>query len=369
MRRVFPLPSGVRPRPPAHRRVIALSALVAASLALGLTGATAQTTSAVNDPLFADQWGLAKIQAPQAWPTADGGGITIAIVDSGVDLGHEDFACPGKLVVHPGSNIGSKRSPNTPQDKEGHGTHVAGIAGACTNNGVGVAGVAPGATIMPVGVFEESNLDKAMADGIRFATDRGAHVINLSIGDIPPFSHGAATLFPLTEGALTYARNAGVVIAAAAGNFAQPTCEYPSFSRNVICVVATDRNDMRAYYTDFPVNADPETFPTLEPVVAAPGGQGTFCEEGIVSTYLRSLDSICYSTGYETLDGTSMASPHVAGVAALVYDRLGGVRSKANADLVVQTIVNSSDDLYTPGWDPIVGFGRVNALAAVQSIP
>ncbi|HEX2195642.1 MAG TPA: S8 family serine peptidase, partial [Actinomycetota bacterium] len=165
-----------------HRRVVALSALVLAAAALAPTrGATAQTT--VNDPLFGDQWGLQKIQAPEAWATADGGGITIAIVDSGVDLGHPDFAC-GKLAVHPGSNIGSKKSPNTPQDKDGHGTHVAGIAGACTNNGVGVAGVAPGATIMPVGVFEESNLDRAMAQGIRFATDKGAHVVNLSIGDI-----------------------------------------------------------------------------------------------------------------------------------------------------------------------------------------
>ncbi|MDQ4125834.1 MAG: S8 family serine peptidase [Actinomycetota bacterium] len=351
----------------AGRRVVALSALVASALAFGLTGAGAQTT-APNDPLFVDQWGLQKIQAPAAWSLADGGGITIAIVDSGVDLGHEDFAC-GKLAVYAGSNIGSKKAPNTPQDKDGHGTHVAGIAGACTNNGVGVAGVAPGSTIMPVGVFEESDLDRAMAKGIRFATDKGAHVINLSIGDIPPFSHAGAFLFPETEEAMQYARDAGVVIAAAAGNFVQPTCEYPSFSRNVICVVATDRNDVRSYYSDFPVNADPQTLPTMEPVVAAPGGQGTFCSEGIVSTYLRSLDSACYSTGYETLDGTSMASPHVAGVAALVYDKLGGVRSRANADLVVQTILDSADDLYTPGWDPIVGHGRVNALSAVQSIP
>lgn len=350
-----------------NRRVTALSGLIAAALAFGLTSAGAQTT-APNDPLFVDQWGLTKIQAPEAWSLADGAGITIAIVDSGVDLGHPDFAC-GKLAVHPGSNIGSRKSPNTPQDTEGHGTHVAGIAGACTNNGVGVAGVAPGSTIMPVAVFSEANLDKAMADGVRFATDHGAHVINLSIGDIPPFSHGAATLFPQTEAAMQYARDAGVVIAAAAGNFDQPTCEYPSFSRNVICVVSTDRNDMRAYYSDFPVNADPETLPTLEPVVAAPGGQGTFCEEGIVSTYLRSLESVCYSSGYESLDGTSMSSPHVAGVAALVYDRLGGVRSSANADLVVQTILDSADDLYTPGWDPIVGYGRVNALNAVTAIP
>ena len=323
-----------------------------------------------NDPLFADQWGMTKIQAPQAWQETNstGYGIKIAVVDSGVDLGHEDFACPGKLSVLPGSDISTDSNP---QDEDGHGTHVAGIAGACTNNGKGVVGVAPDSTIMPVRVFGESDLDKAMADGIRFATDNGAHVINLSIGDIPPFSHLGAAGYPQTEEAMEHARSNGVVIAAAAGNFDQPTCEYPSFSRNVICVVATDRDDMRSYYSDFPVNADPNSEePKIEPVVAAPGGQGTpFCEESITSTYLRSKKSGCYTSGYEALDGTSMSSPHVAGLAALLYDRIGGQRSAANADLIVQTILDSADDLYTPGWDPIVGYGRINALAAVTSLP
>ncbi|HEV2756499.1 MAG TPA: S8 family serine peptidase [Actinomycetota bacterium] len=324
-----------------------------------------------DDSLFGDQWGMAKIQAPQAWQerNATGFGINLAVVDSGLDLGHEDFACSGKLEVLPGSNIGSSSNPNSPQDTDGHGTHVAGIAGACTDNGKGVVGVAPDATIMPVRVFDEPDLDKAMADGIRFATDNGAHVINLSIGDIPPFSHFGPDLYPQTEEALAHARDNGVVIAAAAGNFTQPTCEYPSLSRNVICVVATDRDDMRSYYSDFPVNVDRNADePKIEPVVAAPGGQGTFCEEGIVSTFLRTNDSTCHTAGYDSLDGTSMSSPHVAGIAALLYDRLGGERSKANADLIVQTILDTSDDLYTPGWDPIVGYGRVNALSAVRAI-
>ena len=323
-----------------------------------------------NDPLFAEQWGMTKIEAPQAWQetNATGYGIKIAVVDSGVDHGHEDFQCPGKIEILPGSDISTD---NDPQDEDGHGTHVAGIAGACTNNGKGVVGVAPDSTIMPVRVFGESDLDKAMADGIRFATQNGAHVINLSIGDIPPFSHFGAMLFPETEEAMAEARAAGVVIAAAAGNFDQPTCEYPSMSRNVICVVATDRNDVRSYYSDFPVNADPNADePKIEPVVAAPGGQGTFCEEGITSTYWRDeAEPVCHERGYESLDGTSMASPHVAGLAALMYDRLGGQRSKANADLIVQTILDSADDLYTPGWDPIVGHGRINALAAVKALP
>jgi serine protease AprX len=322
-----------------------------------------------DDPMFDLQWGMQKIQAPQAWQerNATGFGIDIAIVDSGVDLGHPDFACD-KLKVLPGSDVSS--GDGDPQDTDGHGTHVAGIAGACTDNGRGVVGVAPDAGIIPVRATGGSaDLDQSMADGIRFATNNGAHVINLSIGDIPPFSHFGPDGYPETEEALEYARSNGVVIAAAAGNFDQPTCEYPSLSRNVICVVATDRDDLRSYYSDFPVNVDRNADePKLEPVVAAPGGDGMFCEGGVTSTYLRSAASLCHDSGYDSLHGTSMSSPHVAGVAALLYDRLGGERSRANADLIVQTILDTSDDLYSPGWDPIVGYGRVNALAAVRAI-
>ncbi|HYP24411.1 MAG TPA: S8 family serine peptidase [Actinomycetota bacterium] len=322
-----------------------------------------------DDPMFDLQWGMTKIQAPEAWQerNATGFGINIAIVDSGVDLGHPDFQCD-KLRVLPGSDVSS--GDDDPQDTDGHGTHVAGIAGACTDNGTGVVGVAPDATLIPVrATGGAADLDQSMADGIRFATDNGAHVVNLSIGDIPPFSHFGPDGFPETEEAMQYARDNGVVIAAAAGNFAQPTCEYPSLSRNVICVVATDRDDLRAWYTDFPVNVDRNSDePGLEPVVAAPGGDGLFCDGGVTSTYLRSAASTCHDSGYDSLHGTSMSSPHVAGIAALLYDRLGGERSKANADLVVQTILDTADDLYSPGWDPIVGYGRVNALSAVQAI-
>ena len=323
-----------------------------------------------NDPLFADQWGMTKIKAPEAWQEdqATGYGVKIAVVDSGLDLGHEDFACAGKVEVLPGAAIGGAPGEQ-PQDQDGHGTHVAGIAGACANNGKGVVGVAPDATIMPVRYTDEADLDKAMAGGIRFAADNGAHVMNLSIGPAVTTSHFGPDGYPETEEALEYARSKGVVIAAAAGNWTQPTCEFPSLSRNVICVVATDRNDMRSYYSDFPVNIDRNADePGLEPVVAAPGGQGTFCEESITSTYLRTEESVCHSAGYDAIDGTSMSSPHVAGIAALMYDRLGGERSRANADRIVQGILDSADDLYTPGWDPVVGYGRVNALEAVRAI-
>ncbi len=326
-----------------------------------------------NDPGFAQQWGMTKINAPLAWqePQATGFGINISVVDSGIDIDHPDLFGCGKVKVLPGSDVSGAAPGDVPQDDDGHGTHVNGIAAACSNNGTGVVGVAPDATLIPVrAIGGNKDLDQAMADGIRFATDNGAHVINLSIGDIPPFSHLGPDGYPLTEEAMQYARENGVVIAAAAGNFDQPTCEYPSLSRNVICVVATDPDDLRSYYSDFAVNIDRNSDePGLEPVVSAPGGAGLDCAGGITSTYLRGEAASCsLPSGYANLDGTSMASPHVAGVAALLYDRLNGERTKANADLIVQAILDSSVDLGTPGWDPVYGHGRIDALAAVQAV-
>lgn len=341
-----------------------------------------------NDPLFDPQWGITQIEAPQAWQerNATGHGITIAIVDSGVDLTHPDLNCPGKLLVLPGSKIDAE---GRPQDEDGHGTHVAGIAAGCTHNGTGVAGVAPDATIMPVNVFDADQsvlpggLDHMLAAGIRFAcgppaapgdpcgtAGQGAHVINLSIGP-PPGESFFPRIHPETEAALKEAYEAGVVIVAAAGNFGLPVCEYPSLSRFVVCVGATDSNDQKTGYSDSPNNMDEEG--EIHAGVLAPGGDlvpsgPDPCAGRILSTYLAGESACSSEPGYAALAGTSMASPHVAGVAALVYDRLGGKRTQANVDSVVQAIISTAKDLYAPGYDPFSGFGRVDALMAVQSV-
>ena len=343
--------------------------------------------------LDATQWAPRKIRAPQAWQEvqATGAGVKVAVIDSGLDLGHPDFDCPGKVSVVAGSD--AVRDGNGPQDVDGHGTHVAGIIGACTNNGVGIAGVAPDSTIMPIQVFSsdanydgdgDNNGQDDLADAIRLAADSGAHVINMSLsfGIAPVPGTGLLgsqyeytnfrTIPAGIREAIKYAQEAGVVVVAAAGNDTTlPICDYPAVAKDVICVGATDPRDVRTWYTNGANK--PQTNGSFGPAVVAPGGtEALFCDlhaEHILSTYSRAHDGCDEGLeGYRTLNGTSMASPHVAGVAALVYDRLAGERNADNALTVIDAITSSAVDLGTPGYDPVYAFGRVDALAAVRAI-
>src|SRR4051794_19040579 len=180
---------------PGRRGFVALLALGAVSLAIGLAPALAVAPPATpDDPGFSKQWGLQSIGAPGAWATATGRGTTIAIVDSGVALTHEDLQ-GGKIVgavscLDTNGYAGACRTGG--QDDDGHGTHVAGIAAATTNNGTGVAGVAPDASLLVVKVLRHgcdalgctaSGTSADVAAGIVYAADHGADVINLSLGD------------------------------------------------------------------------------------------------------------------------------------------------------------------------------------------
>src|SRR4051794_27500909 len=197
----------------------------------------APTGSAPNDPLLDRQWGLSQIKAPGAWSRgALGAGATIAIVDTGVDLNHPDLR--DKLL--PGVDLVTDETC-TPgaQDLNGHGTHVAGIAAAATNNGIGVAGTAPQAKVMPVRVLNAAGAGTTedISAGIRWAADHGAQVVNLSLG--------ADVSIPLLDlsgisPAVDYAFAHGAVVVAAAGNSTLPFCSDPSASAHAICVAATD---------------------------------------------------------------------------------------------------------------------------------
>jgi subtilisin family serine protease len=322
-----------------------------------------------NDPLYPKQWGLTQIHAPAAWARgARGDGVVIAVVDSGADFSHPDLRAkllPGTDLTraHQDSNGNSVpaggRCPGA-QDEEGHGTHVAGIAAAITDNGIGVAGTAPGARILPVRVLDEegSATPETVNAGIRWAADHGARVINLSLGDTPlvDMAGGAAA----TDQAVAYAWSKGAVIVAAAGNEAFAACDYPAAAKNAVCVGATDSNGAPAAYSNFPND------PGGTVGVRAPGGSGAgmlFCDPAgdVWSTiWPASLDD-CGLKGYATEAGTSMSAPFVSGVAAMLAGR-----GLTNAQ-ILECLKSTSRNPLTGtvgGYDPAYGSGIVDADAA-----
>lgn len=290
----------------------------------------AVAASAPNDPLFKQQWGLRRIGAPTAWTTAQGAGITIAIVDTGVDKTHEDLK--GNFL--PAKQYDAINDDFDAADLHGHGTSVAGAAAAVTNNRKGIAGVAPKAKIMAVrafGALEGAN-PADVADGVMWAADNGAQVINLSLGaaiPVDPF------VTDLQEVSLLYAAAQGSLVVAAAGNASQPFCSTPAFNPAVLCVGASDELDRLADFSNYFLGLD----------VVAPG-------VSIITTDKFGL--------YSSSQGTSLASPYVAGVGALLMS-MGASNLQA-----AQIIRASAKDLGLPGYDNTYGFGRLDAKAAVD---
>jgi subtilisin family serine protease len=248
------------------------------------------------------------------------------VVDTGVDLAHPDLA--GKIV----SGFDFVNSDAIPQDDNGHGTHVAGIAAATGNNGVGVAGTSWGAQIMPVKVLDAAGNGTFanVAAGIVWATDNGAQVINLSLGGNAPSA--------VLQSAVDYAYNSGRVIVAAVGNTGNNSILYPARYPNVVAVAATDSANNRAAFSNY----GPEVS------VAAPGAF-------IYST----LSGGAY--GYRS--GTSMSTAYVSGLAAILVGELGAW-SPGSIRSVLQT---TALDLGAPGRDDFYGFGLIQMDAALQT--
>ncbi|KKQ97447.1 MAG: serine protease precursor [Candidatus Woesebacteria bacterium GW2011_GWB1_39_12] len=286
-----------------------------------------------NDPLFPNQWGLAKIEAVNGWEVTNGSeDVDIAVIDTGINNSHPDLASKISVSVN---CINSSCPFFTTTDPDGHGTHVAGIIGAATNNNQGVAGLAWLPRLMSVKVLDDtgSGYYSWIANGIVWATDNGAEVINLSLG-------GRFTSYTL-ENAINYAWDKGVIIAAAAGNSGSSFPMYPAYYEPVLAVGATTSEDKKATFSNYGTWVD----------VAAPG-------VSILSTY---------ENGYEYLSGTSMATPFVSGLAGLVIAKNP---SWTNVE-VRQKIEDSSEIISGSGlyWN----FGRVNVCRAldcsIQPVP
>jgi subtilisin family serine protease len=352
---------------------LGVGALVGAPAAGAAYDDSACRTASVwwtNDACAGRQWGHVNIKAPEAWTVSRGAGATVAVVDTGSDFNHPDLAA--NLVRKAGSNMILNKSYVCPftkankrwqssaavaQDDQGHGTHVAGTVAAVTGNGVGVAGVAPAAKVLPVKVLDEegSGSDSQVARGICFAADNGADVINLSLGFDPAASIIVTALGTDTDKAISYAYSKGSAIVIAAGNESFPACDFPASHTKALCVGSVDRRDAKSWFSNFGTNVG----------VVAPGGLGTvFCDddEDIWSTIWPESGLNCRHNGYDTLAGTSMATPHVAAVAALIEAKYGAA---ATPDFIYAKLKSTADDLGTPGVDPVYGHGRVNAYRAV----
>lgn len=287
----------------------------------------AQAILTPNDPHFGKQWGMVKIKAPEAWDITQGSSaVKIAILDTGIDQDHEDLAA--KIVANKNFTLS-----RTVDDKYGHGTHVAGIAAAITNNGKGVAGVGFNSSLMNGKVLGDRGWGyySWVANGIVWAANNGAKVINLSLGGSSP----SDTL----KNAVNYAWGKGSVLIAAAGNANTDTPLYPAYYENCIAVAATDQNDAKASFSNYGIWVD----------IAAPGVD-------IFSTMPNHKNRIGI-LNYGSLSGTSMSTPHVAGVAALVFAKFGGTNVEVRAKVEASV-------------DPTTGFtttiGRVNAYKAVE---
>lgn len=313
-----------------------------------------------NDPFYPFQWHLDNstyggIHVSQAWDISRGAGVVVAVVDTGI--AYEDFGLSFKKAPDLAntcfvSGYDFINNDSHPNDDNSHGTHVAGTVAQSTNNGVGVAGVAYESCLMPVKVLDRngSGSYSAVANGIYFAADNGAKVINLSLGGPAP----SLTL----ENAVKYAYEKGVTIVAAAGNDDESSLGYPAaYDQYVIAVGATRFDEKLAPYSNFGPSLD----------LVAPGGDTRLDQnddgyaDGVLQNTFNPSTKNTKDFGYWFFQGTSMATPHVAGVAALVISN-GGATLPADVRTALES---TADDLGVRGRDDTYGWGLLNAKAAL----
>jgi type VII secretion-associated serine protease mycosin len=330
-----------------------LVAILATTLSLSPAAALARSIAEPNDPYYPDQWALAHIGAPCAWARTIGSpDVTVAVVDSGVDMGHPDLV---DRLRDDGRDFVD--GDDDPSDENGHGTNVAGIIAATIDNGEGGAGMAPGIKILPVRVMNArgAGSDRSIARGIRYAADKGAQVINLSLG--ATLTIDADTVSELVTSAIRYAQDKGALVIVAAGNDFLPL-ENAIVGENpdVLVVAATDQNDVKADFS----NSGPWIG------ITAPGVH-------ILSTmptydvYLTSQvpREERFRKNYDYMTGTSQATPLVSGLAALIFS----AHPDWDAHQVEQAIKARAADISrqnaTLARQGFLGSGRIDACQAL----
>jgi thermitase len=302
-----------------------------------------------NDPRFSSQWAFGPIAAVSAWgavalaTASNAQPVVIAILDTGIDQNHEDIDPDHRTDDRRGKLLRDINftDSSTVDDRYGHGTHVAGVAAAATNNRVGIAGVYPDAQLMNVKVISDSGVgyDSAIASGIRWAADNGADILNMSFGQNPD-----ATLI---REAIAYAQGKGVLMVAAAGNEGTSTRRYPAAYPQVIGVAATTqpaigRSERLAEFSSYGASwVD----------VAAPG-------EAIFSTLPNHANTVG-TKHYGSMNGTSMATPMVAAQAAMLWRSSGGEPAKVRAR------IEATSDTTVTGSGVSWSRGRINCYRSV----
>ncbi|HWB80781.1 MAG TPA: S8 family peptidase [Nannocystaceae bacterium] len=304
----------------------------------------------VNDPMFKLQWHMEQIRAAEAWVDTRGEGVVVAVVDTGVawkdangvrrlpDLASTDFVAGESFIAGLPEGL----------DDHAHGSHVAGTIAQSTDNGIGVTGVAHRAKIMPLKVLSKDGRGSVpgIANAIRYAADHGAHVINMSLGGPLPSK--------VLAKAIEYAHKKGVTTVCAAGNEHRSRVGYPAANKFSVAVSATDYNRQLTFYSNWGKDID----------VAAPGGDtrsdknGDGHPDGVLQNTIRIGQPL--ENDYLWFQGTSMASPHGAGVAALIV--ASGVTNPDEVEKVMKATANHPNKVK---WDEKYGAGIIDAKAAV----
>jgi len=302
-----------------------------------------------NDQYYSRQWNFESVQAEQAWDLSSGAGVIVAVLDTGLATGGNDgIGC----VVASWDVV---NGDNSPDDGNGHGTHVSGTIAQTTNNGIGVAGLAYGACIMPVKVMDDSGIGyfADIAEGIHYAVDNGAQVINMSLSTDATWGF---TNDPFLDPELDYAYEHGVTVVCASGNEGWlSNVSYPAIYPTTIAVGATNFANIVTDYSNGGEGLD----------IVAPGGDmtqdlnGDGQPDGIYQE-----KPFHQSWGYEYDWGTSMASPHVAASAALLLS----FDPNLSPDAVYQALTSTALDLNESGFDSTSGYGLVQAYNAIVDL-